>query len=478
MASEHTTPRVTVVTPAFNVAPYLAEAITSVLAQSMRDFELLVVDDGSTDESLQIARRFAEADHRVRVIAIEHGGLSAARDAGVNAARGDWIAFLDGDDVWEDEFLGRQLGLVESQPESCVGSFCWSRGIDQNGGPRRLAHVPDPGTYDLKKMLLGICPPGNGSCLLIRRRTLFETGPFHPTMVSGQDIEMWYRMLQASPARHFVCLPEVLVRYRERPGSLTSTRLKDRMAAKVWMLPMYVTSLSRREKFAVFIQFARLAERKGSRKHLRHWSVQAAKCAPHRLLTSTHGLFALAVVLLGTRTAQTLQESILSFMERLDGHTRLDRPKQPPRKYRDANSRSRWISFWFQLAGRDAAQSTAVLRLGETRSRTPPPEIAGPAIVVTTHPATVEAIGQFLDKSFDVVVAAPEMEGLTPGCVEIFARNAARIARSRVALSLPARRNWAHRISRFVDINDDYPCPLRPGHRFFECTPKELAQVS
>jgi glycosyltransferase involved in cell wall biosynthesis len=460
---------VSVITTAYNVAPYLADAVESALAQSMGDLELLIVDDGSTDETLQIARGYAGSDARVRLFETEHGGVSAARDTGVRAARGEWIAFLDGDDVWEREFLARQLACATAQPESCVGSFCWSRGITSSGRPRRLAHAPEPGSYHLARMLRGVCPPGNGSSLFIRRSALVEAGPFHPTLV-GEDIEMWYRLLRAGPERHFVCLPEILIRYRERPGSVTATRIKERVEAKRWLFGTYAAGLARRDRFAAFLEFVRHAERHGSRPLLRHWSVAAAKCSPHRLLASADGLFALAVVLTGAGAAQRMQAAILSLMERLDGRTRLDRRSQrtPPR-FRRLNTRALWIAFWFQLT--DGERPVTVLRLGERTPRTPAPDVADAGGVETRHEEDVHALGEFDDRSCDVVVAVPGASALTNGDVDTLASNAARVARSRVALSLPATRNWARRISRFVDIRDDYPCPLRPGCWFFECTP-------
>jgi glycosyltransferase involved in cell wall biosynthesis len=469
---ERSAPRVSVITTAYNVAPYLADAIESALAQSMSDLELLIVDDGSTDESLRIARRYAAGDPRVRIFATGHQGVSGARDTGVRAARGEWVGFLDGDDVWERDFLARQLDFVQSQPESCVGSFCWSRGIARDGRPRRLAHAPAPGRYHLARMLQGICPPGNGSSLFIRRSALAQAGPFHPTLV-GEDIEMWYRLLRAAPDRHFVCLPEILTRYRERPGSLTATRLKERVAEKAWVFGTYAAGLARRDRFDAFLRFVRHAERNGSPQLLRQWSVAAARCSPHRLLASGDGLFALAVLLGGARAAQAIQARLLSLLERLDGRTRLDRrSKRTPPPFRRLNTRALWIAFWFQLTGRDGAPPVTVLRLGEPTPGTPAPDLAGQGEMVTSHEEDVAALRRFGDRSFDVVVAVPGAAALTPGGVDTLARDAARVARRRVALSLPATRNWARRISRFVEIRDDYPCPLRPGCWFFECTPR------
>jgi glycosyltransferase involved in cell wall biosynthesis len=106
-------PAVSVVIPAFNAAPYLRETIRSALAQTHRPAEIIVVDDGSTDATASIANRFGS---RVRVISRDHAGIGAARNAGVRAARGELIAFLDADDVWEPEKLARQVQLLAANP--------------------------------------------------------------------------------------------------------------------------------------------------------------------------------------------------------------------------------------------------------------------------------------------------------------------------------------------------------------------------
>ena len=102
-------PRVTVVTPAYNVGRYIGEAVDSVLRQTFPDFEYLVVDDGSADDTAQVIKSHGNEDPRLRLIQIAHSGLSAARNAGIREARGRYIALLDGDDRWRPKFLERQV---------------------------------------------------------------------------------------------------------------------------------------------------------------------------------------------------------------------------------------------------------------------------------------------------------------------------------------------------------------------------------
>ena len=106
-------PAVSVVMPAYNVAPYIGTSIASVCAQTFADWELLIVDDGSIDDTAAIAERFARADPRVRVLRQANGGISAARNAALRQAAGEFIAILDSDDLWLPGFLASQLAIFE-----------------------------------------------------------------------------------------------------------------------------------------------------------------------------------------------------------------------------------------------------------------------------------------------------------------------------------------------------------------------------
>jgi len=111
-------PAVSVVLPTWNRAPLLPEVVGSVLAQSLTDFELLVVDDGSSDETPAALGELAARDSRVQALRKENGGTASARNAGAAAARAPWIAFLDSDDLWEPEYLASQLACLAAHPEA------------------------------------------------------------------------------------------------------------------------------------------------------------------------------------------------------------------------------------------------------------------------------------------------------------------------------------------------------------------------
>lgn len=114
-------PRVTVVVPVYNVAAYLDEAVGSVVAQSVTDWEMILVDDGSTDESGAMCDAWAQREGRIRVIHKANGGLASARNAGLDAARGEWIMFLDSDDLWDQGLLETMLAATQGVDVVCCG---------------------------------------------------------------------------------------------------------------------------------------------------------------------------------------------------------------------------------------------------------------------------------------------------------------------------------------------------------------------
>jgi glycosyltransferase involved in cell wall biosynthesis len=107
--------KVSVILPVYGVEKYIAEAVRSVLAQTFSDFELLIIDDGSPDRSVEICRQFT--DSRIRIIQQQNRGLSGARNTGIRYAKGEYLAFLDGDDLWAPEKLEKQVAHLDNSPK-------------------------------------------------------------------------------------------------------------------------------------------------------------------------------------------------------------------------------------------------------------------------------------------------------------------------------------------------------------------------
>jgi glycosyltransferase involved in cell wall biosynthesis len=266
---------ITVITPAFNAERFIAEAIRSVLSQTFEDFEYLIVDDGSTDKTATIAQAYAAQDARVRVVSNgANNGLSHARNEGLEAARGEYVAFLDADDIWEPTFLARTQEEIHRSPD--VGAvFTWSLNFGE--GVRSVVDAPRGGDYDFHDLFQGICPPRNGSCLLIDRRCFSEVGGFLTTLRVGADAEMWLRMSSrcSESLRRFRCIPDALARRRVTSNSMSADFFtEERLKAWSYRLETYLACLPREQQFDVLFVHVSAVARMGdhdSSRWLDHW---------------------------------------------------------------------------------------------------------------------------------------------------------------------------------------------------------------
>lgn len=205
--------RVSVVIPAYNAEPFLAETLRSVLEQTLAPLEVLVVDDGSTDRTGEIARLFGPP---VRCIRQENRGLSGARNTGIREARGELIALLDADDLWLPRKLERQVELLSRNPEA-LAAFTLTEFIDASG--RLLRTSSAPRYPDLvEALLLYSCVVGPPSAAVIRRVALDRMGLFDGRFSQCADWDMWLRLAEAGP---IVTADEPLVRYRVHAGNMS-----------------------------------------------------------------------------------------------------------------------------------------------------------------------------------------------------------------------------------------------------------------
>lgn len=208
-------PKVTVIIPAHNAGAYLRTTLQGVMAQTFQDFEVLVVDDGSTDDTAAIARSFAP---KVRHLHQANAGPSAARNAGITGSAGAILAFLDADDLWQPELLQTHVESLEAHAE-VEGTFVWARFIDQQGQP-----LPDTlgGRVEeitLRRVLLGGTPV-QFSTLAVRREVFDRIGLFDPALRQSEDWDVMVRMLIAGV--RLTGVPRVLVLRRVHPDSLTA----------------------------------------------------------------------------------------------------------------------------------------------------------------------------------------------------------------------------------------------------------------
>lgn len=210
---------ISVVIPAYNSAATIGVAVHSVLAQSAAIQEIIVIDDGSTDETASIARELSEL---VQVITVPNGGPSHARNIGIANAHGDWIAFLDDDDSWHAEKLERQLRVLAAHPELDLVATAWSRS------------APNPGPYTgsltrLSYFSILLLNRFQTSTVLSRRSALVDTGNFDPELDGVEDWDYWMRF---SKMHSLAILEEPLVLYRDSPQGVSKNLLRFYLAMR------------------------------------------------------------------------------------------------------------------------------------------------------------------------------------------------------------------------------------------------------
>ena len=203
-------PGISVVMPVYNGGAFLREAINSVLRQSYNDFELIVIDDGSDDETPEILRAFSRQDRRVRVLRHARNlGLGSALREGVEEARAEWVARMDADDIAHPDRLARQFAAVQSDSTiDVLGTQAVE--IDCNGRPLRLRSVPLE--HDAIRSLLPWVNPVIHPTVLFRRRAIIAVGSYDGNLPNVEDYDLWYRC--AAGGLRFANLPDVLLGYR------------------------------------------------------------------------------------------------------------------------------------------------------------------------------------------------------------------------------------------------------------------------
>jgi glycosyltransferase involved in cell wall biosynthesis len=215
-------PAISVLTPAYNVAEFLPETVASALSQTWGDFEMLIVDDGSTDATHQVARSWERVDRRIRVFTRENGGPSAARNTAIVHARGEYFALLDGDDLWHPTFLESQMRVFDRKsPVDVVTGNAYNLGGVLNGRPFNPV-----GTACRELSLLEILESEASVFVMsiLRRAVIERVGAFDERLRTNEDYDLWIRAAHAGFV--FVHNPVPLGHYRRRPGSASANEIQ------------------------------------------------------------------------------------------------------------------------------------------------------------------------------------------------------------------------------------------------------------
>jgi teichuronic acid biosynthesis glycosyltransferase TuaG len=244
--SELVQPLVSVITPSYNSTKFIPDTIHSVLAQTYSNWEMLIVDDCSKDESRQVIREFVEKDARIKLIELtENSGAAVARNTAIKAAKGKYLAFLDSDDLWVPTKLEKQIRFMEENDYA----FTYSKyqQMDVNGTLLdRVVDVPKDITYK------GLLSDNIIGCLTAVVN-IEKTGPIEmPNIRTRQDYALWLSILKRGIKAQG--LQEVLAYYRLVPGSISSNKLK--VAKQNWRLYRDIEKLGIIPSSISFLRYA------------------------------------------------------------------------------------------------------------------------------------------------------------------------------------------------------------------------------
>ncbi len=208
-------PVVSIIMPCYNAAAHLPQSVGSILAQTFADWELIAVDDGSSDGTLAWLQ--AQADPRLRVHTQPNQGVSAARNAGLELARGECVAFLDADDTWAPDFLEKMVGALRRQSDAVL-AYCGWQNVGLPAARCQPFIPPDYEAHDKRETLFAGCRwPIHAT--LTRRDVIQQAGGFDRHLKNAEDYALW---LETAGTRPVVRVPEVLAFYHFHGGQQAS----------------------------------------------------------------------------------------------------------------------------------------------------------------------------------------------------------------------------------------------------------------
>ncbi|MBX3069824.1 MAG: glycosyltransferase [Thermomicrobiales bacterium] len=217
-------PLLSVVMPVLNAELYLREAVESVLDQSFTDFELLVVDNGSTDATMDIVSQLAERDSRITSLICTEPGVAFALNAGLDASRGDWIARMDADDIAHPERFERQLSFLRQNPDTTlVSTHAWMVGPTgkvvgaSEFGPRSRTEFRDMANRVDVRLL--------HPSVIFKRQVIIDVGKYPVDYPYSEDFALWSRLAESNYT--MLTIPEKLLYYRVHDGSIGSARIRQ-----------------------------------------------------------------------------------------------------------------------------------------------------------------------------------------------------------------------------------------------------------
>jgi glycosyltransferase involved in cell wall biosynthesis len=255
-----TPPPVSIIVPVYNAETTLPDTVDSIQRQTFQNFELIVIDDGSTDDTLEWLRRVR--DPRLQVFSYANEGLAVARNRGIERSRGEFISFIDSDDLWTPDKLELQLQALRQQPEAAL-AYSWTAFVDEHGD-FLFAKEASRHEGDVYAELLRHCFVASGSNILVRRSCALAVGGFDTALPAAAD---WEFCLRIAARWRFAVVPRYQILYRiwERAMSANAQRSEESMLricnqafeARHRPLPKRGESLANVKQYVAFLYLTR-----------------------------------------------------------------------------------------------------------------------------------------------------------------------------------------------------------------------------
>jgi teichuronic acid biosynthesis glycosyltransferase TuaG len=217
-------PRVSVVIPAYNVAGFVAETLDSVLAQTFKDYEIVLVNDGSPDTA-ELEKNLEKYFEKIVYLKQENGGTAKARNTAIENSRGELIAFLDGDDLWLPEYLSEQIRFLTENNLEMVYANAFLFGAVRAGVETYMQQSPSTGAADFEGIVSGRCSVIT-SGTLARKQKILDAGMFDTELprIGMEDFDLWLRLAKAGAAIGYQ--RKILLKYRVSPNSLSGNSIQ------------------------------------------------------------------------------------------------------------------------------------------------------------------------------------------------------------------------------------------------------------
>jgi glycosyltransferase involved in cell wall biosynthesis len=315
-------PDISVIIPAYNVAPYVAVALDSALAQPGVSLEVIVVDDGSTDGTAEVLARYA-GDARVTIISQDNTGPCVSRNVGISRARGRYIGFLDGDDLWDQGKAAAHVTLMDSRPDLDT-TYSWWRIINGNGAPTGRTNTCAPADLPAGSGFEGLLVEnftGTASTLVCRRAAIEAVGGFDPALRSNVDLDLLLRLALLREG-NLALVPEILTSYRVHGSQITGDwRRMEENWNKVLrkmrgLAPVRVAPVERLARGRVYRYLAYIAYVRGDGPNARRLMGQAWCLAP-RSMAADFRCWLISMAVASTVLPPRLQAILAGNVQRL-----------------------------------------------------------------------------------------------------------------------------------------------------------------